>query len=246
MVRLFVPIPEAPPSTVEVTGERCHYLARVLRLSPGARVEVFDGKGRAFPAQVLEVGPKRVLLELGRPEEGLARRSHVTLVQGLPKKDKWEWVLQKGTELGVAAFAPALTRRSVVRLGAGSAEGKLARWKKVTEEAARQCRRSDVPGMLPVRPLPDAIRALENGTCVLLLDEEEVARPLGEAVLGAPGPLERVALVVGPEGGFERAEVEEVVRLGGVPVSLGRRVLRTETAGLAALAVLLHLQGELG
>ena len=240
--RLLVPDAGHAAGPVRVVGEAFHHL-RVLRVAAGDRLEVFDGKGRAWEAEVLSVEPDAALLHLGAPRTA-HRGRHITLVQALPKADKLELVLQKGTELGAHAFFPAASERSVVRLQGASAEARRVRWQRIVEEAARQCGRSDVPTVHPVRGLLDAVRALAPTTRVLLLDEEEKVVRLTEAAsLDASAPL---ALVVGPEGGLSRAEVEALRALGGVCVSLGPLVLRTETAALAALAVLRHAEGLLG
>jgi 16S rRNA (uracil1498-N3)-methyltransferase len=216
----------------------------VLRLGEGATLEVFDGTGRAFEARVLQVDAQEVRLSLGPARSAPPRRA-VSVLQGLPKGDKLEWVLQKGTELGAAAFYPVDTARSVVKLEPRRAAERTARWQKIVEEAARQCRRNDVPPVHAPQPLLEAARALAPGTALLVLDEEETAVPLGEAFRScAPGAP--VALVVGPEGGLAREEVAALGQLGARGVSLGSRILRTETAALAALAVMAHLDGELG
>ncbi|XXF79210.1 16S rRNA (uracil(1498)-N(3))-methyltransferase [Myxococcaceae bacterium GXIMD 01537] len=244
MVRLHVPLPENPGSEVPLSGERRHYLVHVLRLGAGDALEVFDGAGRAFDARVLEVGPETVRLSLG-PARVAPPSRPLGILQGLPKGDKLEWVLQKGTELGATSFHPVDTVRSVVKLEPKRAGERTARWQKIVEEAARQCRRDDVPPVHPPRPLLEAARALEPGTLLLVLDEEETAVPLGEAFRAA-GPGTPVALVVGPEGGLAREEVAALVALGARGVTLGARILRTETAALAALAVMQHLDGALG
>lgn len=153
-------------------------------------------------------------------------------------------MLQKCTELGAAAFAPVFTERTIVK-PSGREGSKVERWQRIVEEAARQSGRAEVPTVHPPQPLLDAVRAL-SGALVLVLDEEEEALPLSAAVAQALTTSQPLALVIGPEGGLSRAEVKALEPLGGIPVTLGRRVLRTETAALAALAVLLHLQGELG
>ncbi|WP_257452490.1 16S rRNA (uracil(1498)-N(3))-methyltransferase [Archangium lipolyticum] len=244
MVRLFVPLPEPTPSEVTLTGERRHYLVHVLRLGEGASLEVFDGAGRSCTARVASVDADAVRLELGEARRSPPRRQ-VHILQGLPKGDKLEWVLQKGTELGATAFHPVAAARSVVKLEPKRAEERTARWAKIVEEASRQCRRDDVPVVHPPRPLVEAVRALAPDTTLLVLDEEESAVPLGEAFRGS-APGSPVALVVGPEGGLAREEVQALRALGGRPVTLGRLILRTETAALAALAVMMHLDGELG
>lgn len=244
MVRLFVPVPETPPTEVVLTGDRRHYLLHVLRLEEGSSLEVFDGTGRAFDARVGRVDAQEVHLSLGPARSAPPRRA-VSVLQGLPKGDKLEWVLQKGTELGAAAFYPVATARSVVKLEPRRAEERTARWTKIVEEAARQCRRNDVPRVHTPQPLLEAARSLVLGTTLLVLDEEETAVPLGEA-FRACAPAAPVALVVGPEGGLAREEVAALAAMGARGVSLGARILRTETAALAALAVMAYLDGELG
>ena len=240
MPRLHLPL-SGEPSEVVVEGDRHHYLTRVLRLSAGAELEVFDGRGRAFPAKLSRVSAESSTLSLGPPREISAGIS-VLILQGLPKSDKLELVLQKGTELGASAFVPVSTVRSVVKLDGARAEERRRRWQKIAEEAARQCGRADVPQVHPVSPLLDAARALEPGTQLLVLDEEERAVRLS-AVLHSEASI---ALVIGPEGGLAREEVAELVSLGATPVSLGPRILRTETAALAALAIIRHREGSLG
>ncbi|HYO58342.1 16S rRNA (uracil(1498)-N(3))-methyltransferase [Archangium sp.] len=244
MVRLFVPLPEPAPPEVTLSGERRHYLLHVLRLGEGSSLEVFDGAGRSFDARVASLDTDTVRLVLGEARHAPASRE-VHILQGLPKGDKLEWVLQKGTELGATAFHPVAAARSVVKLEPRRAGERTTRWSKIVEEAARQCRRNDVPLVHPPRSLVEAARSLAPGTTLLVLDEEESAVPLGEA-FRACAPGSPVALVVGPEGGLDREEVSALRALGGRPVTLGRRILRTETAALAALAVMAHLDGELG
>ncbi|MGQ0503897.1 MAG: RsmE family RNA methyltransferase [Myxococcaceae bacterium] len=232
MIRLFHPLPE-PHLTL--AGERHHYLTRVLRLMRGDTLEVFDGKGKAFAAKVQRVDEDSSLLELGAAQECVAGR-HLTLIQGLPKGDKWEWIIQKATELGVSALAPVETVRSVVKVDPSKTENKTKRWQKIAEEAARQSGRRDVPVVHAVTSLMEAVQALAPGTQLLTLDEEERAVSLSQA-LKADVPL---ALIIGPEGGLDRSEVQ------GQPVSLGQLILRTETASVAALCVVLHRDGRLG
>ena len=241
MIRLLVPIPEPAPDSLEVQGERHHYLTRVLRLTVDDDLEVFDGAGRAFTAKVRSVEAERATLTLGAPVPSSAA-PRIAIVQGLPKGDKLEWVIQKGTELGAWAFAPAITNRAVVKLDEKRAADRVQRWQKIAEEAARQCGRSDVPRVWPVRPLLDAVAAFPDAQ-VLVLDEEERAQRLSAAVRADDAPR---VLVIGPEGGLSRGEVQALQARGATSVTLGPRVLRTETASLAALAVLAHLAGELG
>lgn len=233
-------LPGAAPGLHRLEGPRRHHLAVVLRVHPGDALEVFDGQGQCFDATVSALTDDAVSLTLG-PGRARPPPRQVTIVQGLPKADKLELVLQKATELGASAFWPVATRRCVVKLE-GREEKKLERWRRIVEEAARQSGRADVPAVHAPTPLTQLSLP---GAAVLVLDEAERALPLSDAVrsLDAGTPL---ALVIGPEGGLEREEVAALVASGALAVTLGAAVLRTETAALAALAVIRHLDGELG
>jgi len=236
-VRLDVGFPV--PERLRVEGPALHHL-RVARVGPGETLEVFDGRGRAWSARLESVDDGGAVLLLGKERRGATGRV-VVLIQGLPKGDKLDLVLQKATELGVSAVWPVLTDRSVARPRPETFATRHARWQRIVEEAARQSGRADVPQVMALRSLAEAARALDAETRLLVLDEEEQGTRLASAAGDGP-----VALVIGPEGGLSREEVRLLLDLGGVAVSLGPLVLRTETAGLAALAVLRHLDGQLG
>jgi len=236
-VRLDVGVPA--PERVRVEGPALHHL-RVARVAAGEMVEVFDGHGRAWAARLESVDDGGAVLLLGE-ERRRATARRVVLIQGLPKGDKLDLVLQKATELGVSAVWPVLTERSVARPRPEILGTRHSRWRRIVEEAARQSGRAEVPEVTALRSLEVALGSLDAGTRLLVLDEEERDTRLGAAAGDGP-----VALVIGPEGGLEREEVQLLRDRGGVPVTLGPLVLRTETAGLAALAVLRHLDGLLG
>ncbi len=239
MFRVRLDVPTPAPERLRVEGAALHHL-RVARVVPGEKIEVFDGRGRAWAGWLETVDEGGAVLRLGDERRGETGRS-VVLIQGLPKGDKLDWVLQKATELGVSAVWPVVTARSVARPKPEALGARHVRWQRIVEEAARQSGRAEVPEVAALRPLDEAVRALVPGVRLLVLDEEERSERLGLAAgEGA------VAIVVGPEGGLAREEVETLRAAGGVPVSLGPLVLRTETAGLAALAVLRHLDGLLG
>lgn len=240
MHRLYVP-PEQLASSprVELTPEQSRHLLTVLRLRTGAELEVFDGKGRRFRAALTGSG-----LEIGAPLPARERRLDVVLAQALAKGEKMEWVIQKATELGAARILPLATERSVVRLDAQRGAARTARWRRIAEEAARQCGRSDVPGVDEPRGW-DAVFALLQGDPErrgLLLDPDPGELRLGDAARG----VSRLLVAVGPEGGFSPGERARAVESGLLGVALGAQVLRSETAGLAALSVVLHVNGELG
>lgn len=210
---------------------------------------VFDGEGMEGEARIQQVDQRgRVTLEVLRVERG--RRDsplRLHLVQGLPRAQKLEWVLQKATELGVSQIGVLLCQRSL-----GSAKGlrgtrRWSRWRRILEEAARQCGRARVPDLVGPWDL-DEFLEFQGGSQALrlVLWEEARGKGLSEALRDLAGPPREVWLVVGPEGGLEPWEVDRMVEAGFIPVGLGPRTLRTETAGAVALAILQFLFGDLG
>jgi 16S rRNA (uracil1498-N3)-methyltransferase len=233
-------VPSASEGALTLEPARAHHLVHVLRVQAGDELEVFDGAGSTFEARVTALQPDGgVTLALSNRRAQPAERA-ITIIQGLPKGDKLELVIQKATELGAHALVPAACERSVVHLE-GKEAAKQARWQKIADEAARQSGRADRLTVALPTSLLDAVRALTPGTQVLVLDEEERVCPLSHALTHSP-----LALVIGPEGGLSRAELDALRTAGAVSVTLGRLVLRTETAALAALAVIRHLDGQLG
>jgi 16S rRNA (uracil1498-N3)-methyltransferase len=230
--------------SVVVTGERLHHLARVLRASPGEQLEVFDGMGGCREGVLSSLGPDEGHITLGSWKQTQAAPA-ITLALGLVKGDKFDWVVQKATELGVGSIVPLALTRSVVRLDGAKAAQRQKRWSKIAEEAARQSGRSDLPSVeLPMTLQQLLSSAAARGEAVGLLWEEERAGPgLGAWASSERGPL---CLVVGPEGGIDPAEVALAREAGATVLGLGSRVLRAETAAIVSLAVALHRRGELG
>ncbi len=237
-------LPGAQGGTARIEGEKFHYLVRVLRLAAGDSLRVFDGAGLDFPARVEALSETDAVLSLGAAEAAPAGRP-VWLLQGLPKADKLEWVVQKGTELGATDFVPLSLERCVVKLDEARGGKKVQRWQTIADEAARQCGRADVPTVHAPRTLAAGLSGLPEGAALLVLDEEARSPSLAEALRALPEG-KPVALLVGPEGGLARAEVEAARSAGGVPVTVGRRILRTETAALVALAAVQFVDGALG
>ena len=223
--------------TAVLSGDDAHHIARVLRMRPGGRLAVCDGQGREFEAEIVSISPERVTCRFG-----LARAADVespcqaTLFQCLPKAGKLETIVQKCTELGVFAVVATVSARCVAEAG-GAFSHKLERCRRVALEAAKQSRRAVVPEVRA--PLSLAEIDVSAFDLFLVADEEERARSLKHALREAKR-LDTVGLCVGPEGGFARGEVEALVARGAVAVSLGKRILRTETAGMTMLAQLFY------
>ncbi len=212
-----------------------HHLVRVLRLAPGAEFRLFDGCGQVADA-VLQDDGRAWLRQL---HDRLPQPCRIRLIQGVPKGDKTELILQKGTELGVSEFHLVTTERSVVRFKRESRQ--QLRWEKIIQEAARQSGQYHLPQLQCSNSLQVALTADDTDLKLLLWEQSET--PLAE-VLGDK-KYQRISVIVGPEGGITAAEAAVAVSRGYRPVSLGPRILRTETAGLAIIAVLQYLYGDL-
>ena len=234
-----------PGTAVTLTGREHHYLATVLRLGPGTELVLADVAGREFTGSIDSVDSDGVAIVIG--EELPARRPEgpfITIYQGMPKGEKLELILQKGTELGVGSIVPFYATRSVPRLRDERIEGRLARWERIVREAARQCGRPDTPQLGLARNLADLLRMGEH-SAKLLLWEGEKAVGLRQLLADTPRP-DSAAVIIGPEGGLTGDEVAAAREAGYCSVTMGKRILRTETASLEILAILQHVWGDLG
>jgi 16S rRNA (uracil1498-N3)-methyltransferase len=245
MRRFFVRPENVGPSQLCLAGDEVGHLVRVLRLGPGAHIRAFDGRGREYVAVVKQVAADRVLCDILQRLEAVATAVSISLGQGLLKAEKFEWVIQKTTELGVADVVPLLTQRSVPRLAGSRAAAKQARWEKIAREACKQSGRAAIPRLWPPTPLPDFFTAFQGADVKLMFWEGEKRRRL-KAVVSAYEGAATVAVVVGPEGGLTSQEAAQGEAYGFLAVGLGERILRAETAGLLAVALLQHHFGDFG
>ncbi|WP_312965501.1 16S rRNA (uracil(1498)-N(3))-methyltransferase [Stutzerimonas kunmingensis] len=220
------PLPEAS----------AHYISRVLRLSAGSAVQLFDGSGSEFRGELLEVGKKSVIVELhervtGMPESPL----RIHLGQGLSRGERMDWAIQKATELGVTQITPIVSERCEVRLSDERADKRLAHWRQIAISACEQCGRSVLPVIHPPMSLSDWLPVEADLKLVL----HPVAAPLT-----SHARPQTLAFLIGPEGGLSESEVEQAANQGFQPARLGPRVLRTETAPVVALSVAQQLWGD--
>jgi 16S rRNA (uracil1498-N3)-methyltransferase len=247
MARLFVAAEQLNTARLVVSGDAHRYLTRVLRLAPGAKVDLFDGRGTEVAATIAAIDARTVSFDLGERRQ-IPRRATapVTLLQGLARAERMELVVQKATELGVARVVPVRVARS-----AAGQQGRPDRWEKIAQEAARQSGRPDWPALDPVAALAEAVAALvPGGLRIVPWEEAPDARPLtallAEATAtGAPPPT-AVTVLIGPEGGLTRDEVDLAVKAGFQIATLGPRILRTETAAIVAVALVQGALGALG
>ncbi|MCL4803925.1 MAG: 16S rRNA (uracil(1498)-N(3))-methyltransferase [Anaerolineae bacterium] len=244
MHRFFVEPAGITHRAVHFDGDQAHQMRRVLRLRRGDRVLVLDGRGRQTEVILDEVANARVTGQVGEWVAATGEpRARLTLFQSLLRREKFEWVLQKGTELGVAHFVPVITRRSLVRDLEDVTPEKLGRWRRIVKEAAEQCGRGLLPELAPPLAFPDALREAVDADVALIAWEGPVTRTIADAL--RPDAAS-VALFIGPEGGYDAEEVDEAIAAGCVAVTLGGRTLRTETAAVVGATLVLHALGELG
>lgn len=237
--RVFVPVPLTAGSLTELPAAAGRHLSQVLRARSGDEIVLFTGDGREFPASIDSIRGSRVSVAVGAARS-IDRESPlaVTLVQCLARADRMDVIVQKATELGVSRIVPVSSRRSVVRLDAAQARAKVEHWGGIVAAACEQCGRNRLPAIELPRPLLEYLGGLPAGPGRLLLDPEA---PSQAGKLGIAGSAE---IAIGPEGGFDPAELEALRSGGFVPVALGPRVLRTETAAIAALAWLQSRFGD--
>lgn len=243
--RFFIPLNRFSPPIVHLSGETARQIKSVLRLGPGDEIIVLDNSGLEYRVRLAAFSRDEVQGHIiaQQPAQG-EPRLHLTLVQGTLKGQKFEWVLQKGTELGVSRFVPAICQRSIVGK-ADDLAGKGARWERIIREAAEQSRRGRLPMLAPAVPLAEAIWQASRPTppSLLLMPWEEATGLTLKAAL-RESRLQAVTVFIGPEGGFTAAEAELAGQAGVRPVTLGPRIFRAETAGLAACAAILYELGE--
>jgi 16S rRNA (uracil1498-N3)-methyltransferase len=243
--RFFIPPAWIHGETVLLGDDVAHQLRHVLRLRPGARIVVLDDRGWEYEVELLTVEHRaaRGTICERRPASG-EPSVQVTLAQALLKKDNFEWVLQKGTEIGVTRFVPLITARTVAAGDEGVSPAKRERWARIVREAAEQSRR----GALPVIEAPQSLSAALNlpADLTLIAWEEERAMSLRQALVPLRGTdAPQVTIFIGPEGGFSAEEVAQARAGGAVAVTLGTRILRAETAATAAALLVLYELGAL-
>ncbi len=242
MQHFYVDSEAVREETVCISGSDYNHIKNVLRMKPGEELTVVDGESREYLCEVSEYGEKTVLCRI--KESRLSANElpcKVVLFQGLPKKDKLELIIQKAVELGVSKVVPVLTKRAVVVPGPKEKEArKTERFNSIALAAAKQCGRGVVPEVSPVVTFKEALAEAETMDIALipyeLADDVERSRE----IIRSLKDKKSIAVFIGPEGGFDRTEVEEALERKVVPITLGKRILRTETAAICALSLIMY------
>ena len=243
MHRFFIPKPFK--QEMQITGRDAHHIIDVLRMGPGDPLQVVADDGISFLGEIADIGTNAVTVSA----KEILRETHepnvsISLLQGLAKGEKMELVIQKAVEIGVAEIFPLAMDHSVVVLDRSKAGKKAERWQKIAEAAAKQSKRDVIPAVHEVMTLGQVLQK-EKWDLLLIAYESENRISLKEA-LQAHKDAKKLGVIIGPEGGLSNEEVEVAQDAGGIAVSLGRRILRTETAGLVAATAILYETDNLG
>ncbi len=223
---------------VALTAELTHHLGAVLRCQAGEIIDLVDEDRVRYQASLDQVTEKRIIAKILRRERPEPRPTPtITLAQAVLKGEKMDWAIQKATELGVSAILPVVTERTIARPRAERESHQRDRWQKIAKEAAQQCGRLDIPDVLPVVSLDGLLKNPSESSLKLVLWEAEQGQSLKSALCNLK-EAKSISVLIGPEGGFPHQEIEKAREAGWVSVSLGQRILRAETAGMAVLAIL--------
>jgi len=248
MHRFFVSGESLQEEQVVLRGKQAHQIRDVLRLKAGEHIIVLDNQGAEFEVALTAVERNEVKGQVVEKRQAAGEPDvKITLYQSLLSRDKFEWVLQKCTEVGVSRFVPMITQRSLVRDCDSITASKLGRWRRIITEAAEQSHRGRIPELeMPVN-LEQGLDELKDVDLALIASPGAEGEGLRSCLRGCGESKQvAVALFIGPEGGFTDSEMERGRAGGAVPFSLGRRILRTETAAVVASSVILYESGELG
>lgn len=244
MQHFFVRPDQVEKPYIYIEGSDVNHMKNVLRMRAGEKLEISDGDNRKYVCQVCDYVEGRAQLEILEERElDTELPSQIWLFQGLPKSDKMELVVQKAVELGAYAVVPVAAKRSVVRLDGPKAEKKVKRWNEIAKSAAKQAGRGIIPEVKSVSSFDAALKAAGSLDVILFPYELAEGMDYTRKVIEEIQPGQSVGIFIGPEGGFEREEEEKALEAGARVITLGRRILRTETAPLMVLSILgYHLE----
>lgn len=244
MQRYFLPANAFTGSHIRLTGDEVHHLKNVMRNKPGDRIIVCNEDGYDYVCEIQEMNHYQIDCKLVEKSRSQGEpKTRITIAQSLVKGDKFEWIVQKGTEIGAGSFQPFRSVRSVVKINAQKETKKRERWQRIAKEAAEQSHRGKIPKVEPVLSWTALLDEIEKFSLALIAYEKG-GIPLNQVM--TESHAEEILLLIGPEGGFTEEEINEAHTRGAIPITLGPRILRTETAPLVALSCMLFSRHELG
>ena len=246
MHRFYVSSNQITDNLIRITGSDVNHIKNVLRMKPGEELIICNGQGKDCYCIINTVSEQEILAEVNSIKDtGTELKTKITLFQGLPKQDKMELIIQKAVELGVHEIVPVMTKRVIVKLDdKKKEEKKLERWQAIAEGAAKQSGRGIIPVVKPVQAYSEALRNCADLELGLVPYENAKGMQFTREIMNSLEQYSSVGVIIGPEGGFEDAEIRQAVQKGLHPISLGRRILRTETAGLAILSMMVLMLDE--
>ena len=242
MHHFFVEPSQIQGNHIFIDGPDVNHIRNVLRMNPGEEVNVTDGSGeKVYRCAIASIGEDKVELNImWAQEKGMELPSKIYLFHGLPKSDKMELIIQKAVELGVYEIIPMATARAVVKLDQKKAAAKVKRWQAISESAAKQSKRLLIPEVKEPVKFSEALKLASDLDVRLIPYELAEGMDGTRRIIQSVKPGQSVAVFIGPEGGFEEAEVELAKEAGFQAITLGRRILRTETAGMTVLSILMY------
>lgn len=246
MHHFFVTPEQVRESEIYIEGQDVNHIRNVLRMKMGEQLEISDGNNKKYLCEICELSAEQVRLQILKELfHNTELPSKIYLFQGLPKSDKMELIIQKAVELGVYEVIPVVTRRSVVKLDDKKATKKVERWNSIAESGAKQSGRNIIPKVTSVMSYKEALQHASDLDVVLIPYELAEGMEQTRMLVSNICPGQSVGIFIGPEGGFEREEVEYAMEKGAHSITLGKRILRTETAGLTTLSILMyHLERD--
>ena len=241
MHRFFIPAEQLQEKHVILTGPQAHQIKDVLRMKTGDSIIVLDNTGYEYIVTLTQVEGQEVIGEvINRRKSEAEPGTKITLYQSLLAREKFEWVLQKSTEIGVSSFVPVVTQRSLIRRTQVITPEKMSRWRSIITEAAEQSARGRIPTLESPLLFTDALAGLDGFDCCLVGSVAGNKANLRNILSSSDVEPVRIALLIGPEGGLADEEIAEACSRGGKEFTLGKRILRTETAAIVAAALILH------
>ena len=238
MSRFYVKPEDIKENEIHVGGPEAHHILDVMRLKKGDRVVVFDGLGTEYTGVITEIIKKSLVVTIEKKEKQFPKASNITIAQAIPKSEKMYYIIQKCTELGVRAIIPMVTERTIVRIKKAKEDRRLARWAKIATGAAKQCGRSDVPLIKEISGFKEVVEASSPYSLKIIPSLTPRRKELKEVLASRKG--DDAIIFIGPEGGFSPAEVKLAVDSGISAVSLGPYTLKSDTASVAAAAILMY------
>lgn len=246
MQHFFVTPDQVRGESVYIEGSDVNHMKNVLRMKQGEEVEISDGNNHRYCCHIESFEADSIVLQIQEELKiDTELPSRIYLFQGIPKSDKMELIIQKAVELGVNEVIPVVTKRAVVKLDEKKAQKKVSRWREIARSAAKQSGRGILSEVGKVMNYREALERAADLDVVLIPYELAEGMEATKAAIEAIGPGQSIGIFIGPEGGFEKEEVELALQSGAKEITLGRRILRTETAGLTTLSILMyHLENS--